>query len=86
MVVNQGPKDASCVCFDLWMVVWGAQECHQAWQKVIVLQEVDFVLAAVNRGISDEEEDLSNQLIDWRHGELSFYHACLRNCWYVHRV
>ena len=47
---------------------------------------MDLVLATVNRCITDEEEDLSNQLVDGRHRELSLRHAWFLHSWDTYSI
>jgi len=63
VVVDQGPKDSSCVSLDLGVLVVRAQKGEQARQEIVILEEVDLVLSAVQGGVPDEQQDRADELI-----------------------
>ena len=83
VVVHQGPENSSCIGFDLGVLVVSAQEGEEARKEVVILEEVDLVLSAVQGRISDEEKNGANKLIEWAEAEVTLRDAWLRNCWDV---
>lgn len=75
VIVDQGPEDSGCVRFDLGVLVMCAQEGEEARQEVIVLKEVNLVLPTVQRCIPDEEQNRTNELIEWTQSEVALCDA-----------
>jgi len=86
VVVDQGPKDSSCVSLDLGVLVVGAQKGEQARQEIVILEEVDLVLSAVQSGVPDEQQDGTDELIQRAQAELTLCNTRLWDCWDIHGI
>ena len=67
MVVDEAPDRSASLGLQHRMLVVLGHECHQALKEVVVLQEVGLRLAVLARGISDEQQDVVDELVRGRH-------------------
>ena len=70
MIVDQSPHDSGSKCLDLGMKVWALHEIHQAWEEGVGFGEMYLVGSVVKGRISDEQQDVANEVADWRQMEI----------------